>query len=249
MYRVLDETVRVAYGDLCFMRRNIFNVIVSSMIAPLLYLVAFGYGMRVGSSEEGVDYIAYVIPGIMAITSMTAGFASTSQKILIQRLFHSSFDELVLCPMHISSIVLGKSVIGMVRGLMGAVIMLVLGLLLTKDIHLSPQLIVCAVFSCLTFAMMGVMAGLLAKSTPSLNMISNLIILPMTFMCGTLFSVDSLPEPAAAVLWVLPLTHSSEMMRATALDWSFPWVSLAVVAAYFILFFLIDCHIIKKGKY
>ncbi|MDR3074940.1 MAG: ABC transporter permease [Candidatus Methanoplasma sp.] len=249
MYGVFDETVRVAYGDLCFMRRNAVSVIISSMVAPILYLVAFGYGMRVGSSEGGVDYIAYVIPGIMAITSMTAGFASTSQKILIQRLFHSSFDELVLCPMRISSIVLGKSVIGMIRGMMGAMIMLALGSVLTDNIHLSPQLILCALFSCFTFAMMGVMAGLLAKSTPSLNMISNLIILPMTFMCGTLFSVDLLPEPAAAVLWTLPLTHSSELLRATALEWSFPWISLVVMGIYAALFFAIDHHIIKRGKY
>ncbi len=249
MYRVIDETLRVAYGDLRFMRRNLIPIIISSMIAPVLYLIAFGYGMRVGSSEGGVDYIAYVIPGIMAITSMTAGFASTSQKILIQRLFHSSFDELVLCPMHITSIVLGKSVIGTIRGLIGSTLMLVLGLMLTDDIHLSIQLILCMLLCCLTFAMLGVMAGLIARSSQTLNMISNLIILPMTFMCGTLFSVDALPEPVSAILWTLPLTHASELLRSTALEWSFPWISLAVMMIYFVGFFIIDYYIIRKGKY
>ncbi|MDR0523899.1 MAG: ABC transporter permease [Candidatus Methanoplasma sp.] len=249
MLRLLDETMRVAYGDLCFMRRNAASVLVSSMVAPILYLVAFGYGMRSGSSEGGVDYIAFVVPGIIAISSMTAGFSSTSQKILIQRLFHSSFDELILCPVGISSIVFGKSVVGMVRGLLGSAIMLSLGLMLTDDIHLTPWLILCIMLSCFAFSMMGVMAGLLANNSQTLAMISNLVLLPMTFMCGTLFSTDSFPGPVSAAIGALPLTHSSEVLRSVALGWDFPWASLGVVAAYCAAFFLADYRLIKKGRY
>lgn len=249
MYNVFREAYSVAYGDLCFLRRNILATFISSLVAPVLYLVAFGYGMRVGTSEGGVDYIAYVIPGIVAISSMTAGFASTSQKILIQRLFHSSFDEMVLSPVRIPSIVIGKSIIGMIRGLMGSAIMLGLGSFLTPDMHISPLLVVLTVFSCFTFSLLGVMAGLTARSTQTLNMISNLIILPMTFMCGTLFAVDALPDPVAAVLWALPLTHSSEMIRSAALGWGVPWASVAAMAVYMTAFFLIDRWIIRNGRY
>lgn len=249
MSNVFREAYSVAYGDLCFLRRNLIAVFISSLVAPVLYLVAFGYGMRVGTSEGGVDYIAYVIPGIIAISSMTAGFASTSQKILIQRLFHSSFDEMILSPVRISSIVIGKSIIGMIRGLMGSTIMLVIALFLTPDIHISVLLIVSIVFSCFTFSLLGVMAGLVAKSSQTLNMISNLIILPMTFMCGTLFSVNALPEPVSAVLWTLPLTHSSKMIRSAALGWDTAWLSIVVMAIYMAAFFMIDYYIIRKGKY
>lgn len=250
MSNVLSETYRVAYGDLCFFRRNIVQMIVSSMVGSLLYLIAFGYGMRSGSTGGlDVSYLAYVIPGIVSITTLTAGFASSSQKILIQREFFTSFDELILSPMHTMSIVLGKSVIGMLKGLIGASIMLTLGLVLEPSLIISVPLALMILFCCLTFSLLGVMAGLLAHSTPTLNMISSVVILPMTFMCGTLFSVDALPGWASAIIWALPLTHASETIRACALGLEFPWVSLAVLVVYFAAMMIIDRTIIRKKLY
>ncbi len=205
--------------------------------------------MKAGGTESGVDYIAYIIPGIVAISSMNAGYSSSSQKIVIQRLFHTSFDELVLCPMHTSSIVFGKSVMGMIRGMIGGAIMLALGTFFTDDLHISVELILMMLFSCLTFSLLGVMAGLLAKSSSTLTMLSNILILPMTFMCGTLFSVDALPGIVADIVWALPLTHSSEMLRSLALGWDFPWISLLVLFIYMVAFYIIDRTVIVKKLY
>ena len=127
MHNIPSEIFRVAYGDLCYMKHNLIQTMVSTLVGPLLYLLAFGYGMRSGDSE----YIAYVIPGIVAISSMNSGFSSSSQKIVIQRLFHSSFDELILCPMHTTSIIFGKCIMGIIRGLAGGLIIIGLGMLLT----------------------------------------------------------------------------------------------------------------------
>ena len=250
MYNLLGETARVAYGDLCFFKRNAVQIIVSSMIGPLLYLVAFGFGMRSGSTGGlDVDYLAYVIPGIVSISTLTAGFSSSAQKILIQRLFFTSFDELVLCPMHTPAIILGKSVIGTLKGMCGAVIMLGIGCCLTQDLAVTPALLLCILLCSVTFSMLGVMAGLLAKSSPTLNMVTSVLILPMTFMCGTLFSVSSLPDIIGDIVWCLPLTHSSEMLRALALGLDFPWLSLGILILYFAVFFAIDYLVIRKKWY
>jgi ABC-type multidrug transport system permease subunit len=149
----------------------------------------------------------------------------------------------------VPSIIFGKSVIGTLKGLVGAGIMLGLGKVLEPDIHISVQLVAIIVFCCITFSLLGVMAGLLARSTPTLNMISSVVILPMTFMCGTLFAVDSLPAWASAIIRALPLTHSSETIRACALDLEFPWVSLGILVVYFAAFFAVDCMIIRKKLY
>ena len=249
-YNIFSEALRVAYGDLCFFRRNIIQIIISSLIGPLLYLIAFGYGMRSGSTGGAdVSYISYIVPGIVAITTLTAGFASTSQKILIQRLFYTSFDELILSPMHTPSIILGKSIIGMLKGLVGSVAMLILGVALSDTLFITPALIVCIILASFTFSLMGVMAGLLANSSPTLTMLSSILITPMTFLCGTLFAVSALPELFAMIIWVLPLTHASELIRSTALGWSFPWWSLLTLLAYAAGFFLINCKLIKEQLY
>ena len=249
-YNIFRETYAVAYGDLCYFRRNMFSVLISSLVSPLLYLLAFGYGMRSGSTGAAdVSYIAYVIPGIIAITTLTAGFASSSQKILIQRLFYTSFDELILCPMHTASIILGKSVIGMLKGLLGSFIMLILGLFLTPDIYFNLRLCLVIFLSCFVYSLMGVMAGLLAHSSPNLGMLGAILITPMTFLCGTIFSVSSLPPVVASIIWVLPLTHSSEIIRAAALGWAFPRWSVVTLCIYAIGFFVIDYKLIKEKLY
>lgn len=249
MYNFFGEVARVSYGDLCFLRRHLPETLISALMGPLLYLVAFAYGMRAGDSEAGVSYIAYSIPGIIAMTSMTAGFTSSAQKIMIQRLFHSSFDEMILCPLHTSSIVFGKAMVGMIRGLMGCLILMAIGLTLTPEIIAGPGLVVAALFSCVTFSLLGVAAGLLARSSATLNLFSSLVIMPMTFMCGTLFSVEALPDAVGYAVWVLPLTHASEMVRSFALGWEIPWVSVAVMLVYLAAFYLLDWYLIKNKAY
>lgn len=249
MFNIFSEVARISYGDMCFFRRNFLTILVSSLMGPLMYLVAFGYGMRSGSVEGGVDYISYVIPGLIAMTSMTAGFTTSAQKIIIQRLFHSSFDEMILSPMHIISIVFGKAVIGVAKGLLGCVVLIAIGLFIAPEFMATPGMIGSMLLCCLMFSLMGVTAGLLSKSSVMLTSINSVIILPMTFLCGTLFSVSSLPSVVAAVVWALPLTHASELMRSTSLGWEFPWISLAVVLLYFAVFLLLDYHIIKRKLY
>ena len=249
MYNLFSEICRVAYGDMCFFRRNFLTILVSSLMGPLMYLVAFGYGMRSGSVEGGVDYISYVIPGLVAMTSMTAGFATSAQKIVIQRLFHTSFDEMILSPMHLLSIVFGKSVIGAAKSLLGCTILIVLGLFIAPEFMATPGMMASMFLCCVMFSLMGVAAGLLSKSSVMLTSINSVVILPMTFLCGTLFSVSSLPDVVAAVIWALPFTHASELIRSTSLGWDFPWVSLLVISLYFIAFLVLDYMIIRKKLY
>ncbi len=243
MHNIPSEIFRVAYGDLCYMKHNLIQTMVSTLVGPLLYLLAFGYGMRAGDSE----YIAYVIPGIVAISSMNSGFSSSSQKIVIQRLFHSSFDELILCPMHTTSIIFGKCIMGIIRGLVGGLIIIGLGMMLTSGLHVTIWLILAMLLSSVMFSLLGVAAGLLAGSTPTLMMFNSIIILPMSFMCGTLFDIDSLPSFVADIVWVLPLSHTSAIMRATATCTSFDPISIVIVLIYVAVFYTI-CHVVIRKK-
>lgn len=243
MHNIPGEIIRVAYGDLCYMRRNLVQTLVSTLVGPLLYLIAFGYGMRAGDSS----YIAYVIPGIVAISSMNSGFSASSQKIVIQRLFHSSFDELILCPMHTTSVIFGKCMMGIIRGMVGGLIIMMLGMLLTDGLHITIWLILAMLASSVTFSLLGVAAGLLANSTPTLTMFNSIIILPMSFMCGTLFDVNALPAVVADVVWALPLSHTTSILRSAATCSGVEWISVLILIAYMVAFYAI-CHIVIRKK-
>ncbi|MDR1954745.1 MAG: ABC transporter permease, partial [Candidatus Methanoplasma sp.] len=128
-------------------------------------------------------------------------------------------------------------------------IIFAIGLLLAPDhLHITALFAASIVLSCFTFSFLGVSAALLANTHQSMATFSSLVVLPMTFLCGTFFSVDALPPIFQAALYALPLTHSSVTARASALDWDFPWISLFVLLCFCAAFFVLNLYLIKKKK-
>lgn len=243
---VIADSVRVAWIDMRFIRRNIVTVLVTSLIAPLLYLVAFGYGLGRGMSVDGFDYVSFMIPGVISLTSLTSCFSTVATKVMIQRTYYQSFDELFLCSMSPSAIILGKAYAGMVRGLISCAVLYAIGLLLSPDIIISVLGILFILASSLTYGLLGVACGMLANSHLVLNLLNSLLILPMTFLCGTIFSLDAMPGIVGSAISLLPLTHTTDIIRSCLLGTEFPWVSLLVMLVYAVAFFLIARQLMTK---
>jgi len=246
MFEFLKETYYVMWGDMKFMRHNVLNILISSIMGPLLYLLAFGYGLGRGLEVDGMPYIAFIIPGIAALTSLSASFSAVSTRLNTQRLYYRSLDEMLMCPLSISAVVLGKSMQGVIRGIVSSSIIFAMGLAMAPDyLHLTPLYVVSILLSCFTFSFLGVTAALLANTHQAMATFSNLVILPMTFLCGTFFSVNAIPQIFQVALYALPLTHSSVIVRASALEWDFPWASLLALLLFCIAFFAINAYLIK----
>lgn len=112
MFRRLREIYYVSWADLAFMKHNILNVILMSLMSPILYLIAFGYGLG-GSATieyggEQIKYVSFMLPGIIALSTLSSSFTSTATRMNVQRLYYKSFDEMLMCPIHYSSIVIGN---------------------------------------------------------------------------------------------------------------------------------------------
>ncbi len=195
-----------------------------------------------------MPYIAFIIPGIVALTTLSSSFSSTSSRMNVQRLYYRSFDEMMMGPLRYSSIVIGKSVLGVVRGLISCLIIFAIGMLLTPELSFTPLFVLCMVISCFTFSFLGETAALLAKTHQSMSTFSTLVILPMTFLCGTFFSVDSMPDWIRVILYALPLTYSSISLRESALGWDFSVGPLLVLIAFGVAFFLVDMHLLRTRK-
>ncbi|MBE6521949.1 MAG: ABC transporter [Thermoplasmata archaeon] len=245
---ILDEAYRVAWGDLVYMKGNMVEVLLSSLVGPLLYLLAFGFGVG-GSMDDPQAYVMYIVPGIVALTTLSATFSTVSMKILVQRMFYMSFDEMLLCPLHISSIILGKTIQGMLRALISCTILLIVGWLLSPQVVISPWIFVVIILAGLMFSLLGMLAGMLAKKTQSLSLFSSVVVIPMTFLCGTLFDSNTLPTAAAYVIYALPLTHVSNLMRGIMLpDYSVGMDSVVIMAAYIVVLYLVCYYMIKNNK-
>jgi ABC-type multidrug transport system permease subunit len=241
---MLNDIYSVLWVDLRFLRRNWLKTLATSLMAPLLYLVAFGYGLGSGVSIEGYSYLEFVIPGIIALTAMISSFNGAA-KLNVDRLFYKSFDECLMSPVSLYSLAIGKTLIGVVRGLISSIALLVVGFFISPVLIISPLFVFVLVVSCFVFAFLGVLVALLAKSHQDMGNFSSLVLLPMTFLSSTFFSLSQLPEGLKAVLYILPLTHSSQCLRAAALGQPFPWLSLVAILG-FALFFFSGCMVALK---
>lgn len=240
------DTLRVAMSDLYYLKRNLPILLVTSLVTPLLYLLAFGYGLGQDVTMEGVSYMAFMIPGVVSLTTVTSSFTTVANKLMIQKRFYESFDEMMLCPISKTSMIFGKSILGILKSMLCAFLMLFLGYMLTDDLYITPMLVLCVFISCTAFSLLGVAAGMLVPDLPRMNLFNSFVILPMTFLCGTMFSLDNLPDIAKAIIEVLPLTQTSNCVRAAALGWDFPWLSLAILIGYGVLFFLLGRFALRK---
>lgn len=244
----LNDLYSILWVDLRNLSHHWRSTIATSLIQPLLYLVAFGYGLGKGVEIDGVSYLAFVIPGIVALTAFSSSFNGSASKLQIDRLFYRSFDEFLISPISLYTIVVGKALIGIVRGLISSVTILIIGLILLPSLIVSPIFLLTLLLSCFVFALFGVLAASLFDNHVHMSTFNNLIILPMTFLCGTFFSLTQVPQAVTFALYILPLTHASQCLRAAALNTPFPWLSFFALIGFGIVFFFGAVAVLRRNN-
>ncbi len=233
---IAQDAYNILWADLAALKRRWLRYLTTTLISPLLYLVAFGWGLGRGINLNGTSYLEFVVPGIIALTAMTTSFNGAGTRLNVDRLYFKSFDECLMAPIKLHSLLLGKALIGVVRGVFSSVAFLVLAMLIAPTIHVGPMFLLGLFLTCLTFSFLGVLAALLAKSHEDMGTFSSIILLPMTFLGGTFFSLSQVPVGLKFALYLLPLTHASLWLRAAALNQSLPWTSFLVLLVFFVAF-------------
>ena len=77
-------------------RRDFYKITVAAMISPLMYLIIFGLGIRVTS--HGQPYIQFLVPGLVAMCTMTGSFSAIAQNMSVQRLYEKALDQVMVSP-------------------------------------------------------------------------------------------------------------------------------------------------------
>jgi ABC-2 type transport system permease protein len=237
MIGTLGDVYSVLWVDLRFLSRNWLKTLATTLVAPVLYLLAFGYGLGRGVTVEGFSYLEFVIPGIIALTAMTTSFNAAGMKLHVDRLFYKCFDEALMSPVSFFSIIVGKTLIGVVRGLISTAALLGACFAFSPLPAVSVMFWLTLVVTCFAFSFLGVLVALIAKSHQDMSVFMSLVILPMSFLSGTFFSLNQVPGGLRVVLSFSPLTHTSLCLRASALGQPFPWLSLAVLMGFGAVFF------------
>jgi ABC-2 type transport system permease protein len=231
---LLRDSLTVFWGDWLDLRVRILQVVASGLISPLIYILAFGLGLgsALGKPSVGETYLQFMLPGMVALSSMTISFGGTTFSICGERLYSKTFEEILLLPVSPLALFLGKMLAGVVRGMMTASAVLLLAVLFTGEWNfLNPLFLLILVLNCAVFSGLGVIVGLNVKSLEGVGILNNFLIVPMSFLGGTFFDPGTLPIALKFIVYLLPLTYTSLGLRAAAyLPFSqFPWYVLPVL--------------------
>ena len=234
--------------EMLLFKRKLFRLgyLFSSLFVPFLYLFAFGLGLGRSVRVSGGTYLEYLLPGLVAMTSMVNSYNWIATSINLGRLYFKTFQVLIQAPVSPSSIMLGEILSGMVRGLFASSMIIIAGFIVGKGSAMVSYLFLIALLlNCFLFASLGVVVGMITKSHEETSVYSNFFILPMAFFSGTFFPIERIPMFLKWIILILPLTHTNILMRKERIDFQC-LVSMATIIGYSTILFLYGLHLIKR---
>jgi Nod factor-specific ABC transporter NodJ protein len=231
---------------LLFRRRLVrLGYIFSAMVVPIIYLIAFGFGLGNRVQIGGLDYLSYLIPGLVAMSSMNNSYTWVASNMNLNRVYFKTFQVFVQAPIHSSSIMVGEVLAGMAKGLFASALIILVGLISSSHFSITGLFVITLLLNCFLFASLGVIAGMFAKSHEDTATYSNFFIMPMAFFSGTFFPVDHMPAVIKWIIYLLPLTHANIVIRKEVLDPD-GILSLLILVGYAAVFFIYGSSLIKK---
>lgn len=239
---MLYDIWTVFWRDWVVLKRRMKAFILSRMIAPILYLTAFGWGL--GKSIDiggGVSYLDFLVPGILALNSMNISFNSVVP-VHAERVYHHSIDEYITAPIWPYAFVIGKVLAAVLRGLISSAIIVGLAYLFGAHFAITPLFLLVLVLNCAVFAEIGFIASMYVKTYEEMGQVNTYILLPMSFLCGTFFSTHTLPDALRCFIDILPLTHTSYLLRGLGIGADVSLLSVAVLAVYLVVCFAISAR-------
>ena len=165
--------------------------VASAMVTPIIYLIAFGLGLGRNVNMEGTTYIAFLIPGLAAMTSMNNSYSWMASSLNLNRIYYKTFQILVQAPISPASILLGEVFSGMAKGLFASLLIIATGFLAAPGFSVSLLFVTALLLNCFLFSSLGVIVGMRAVSHEDTSTYSNFFIMPMAFLSGTFFQVDA----------------------------------------------------------
>jgi ABC-2 type transport system permease protein len=175
-------------------KRTIMQSIIAPVLSTVLFFVVFGgaIGSRM-QQVEGVDYGAFIVPGLIMLSLLTQSVSNAAFGIYFPR-FIGSIYELLSAPISFVEIVISFVGAAATKSLiLGIIILATAGFLVPLQIAHPVWMVAFLILTCITFSLLGFIIGIWADGFEKLQMVPMLIITPLTFLGGSFYTIDMLP--------------------------------------------------------
>lgn len=237
---MIYDIYTVFWRDWTVLKHRLLKFIVSRMVAPILYMVAFGWGLGRSISVDSGTYLDFLVPGILALNSMNIAFNSLTP-VHTEKVYHRSLEAYLIAPINIMSFPIGKILSALLRSLISSFIIIVLAYSFGANFKIDIWFIFILSLNSIIFAEIGFVAAMTVKTFEDMARYNTYILLPMSFLCGTFFKTTNLPFFLKEFIEILPLTHTANLLRSLSTGENINLMSLAILLFYAI-FMLYFCY-------
>lgn len=233
--------------EMLILRRRLMRQIASMSVAPLLYLLAFGVGMGSNVVVAGRPYLEFLIPGLIAMSTMIQAFAIATE-INVARFYWGIFEEFQAAPISDAAYVFGEIGAGITRALLSVVVIILIayvaGVRLSYNIYFWTAVLLTAFF----FAALAIALAMVVKSHADQALLTSFVITPMAFLSGTFFPLENMPVWLKHSLRLLPLTPATEAIRTAAFNQTPPLRPYLILVCLGAAAFLWAVKFVKKAR-
>jgi lipooligosaccharide transport system permease protein len=215
----------------------------SSVLEPLVYLLAFGLGLSATLVDEvdGVPYIQFVGTGMVATAVIFSSALPAMFGTFVKHRFQNTYDAILAAPVDVEELVSAEMLwIAIRSGTYGCVPLLVT---IAFGLDPAPGMLLTPVFCFVTalgFAGFGVAMAATVAKIDQFNYVTALFVTPLFLVAGTFFPIEGLPEGFQVVAQVNPLHQLVELVRGGA--FGFEWADIARFA-FLVVFALVTWRV------
>jgi ABC-2 type transport system permease protein len=231
-----------------------WKVKVQTVLAPvltaLLYLLVFAHTLR-GHLQvyPGVEYTAFLVPGLAMMSVLQNAFANSSSSLMMSKMT-GNIVFVLLPPLSHREFFFAYVLAAIGRGLVvGAGVFAATIAFVDVTVVHPAWVIAHALAGSGVMAALGVIAGIYSDKVDQLAAFSNFIILPLTFLSGVFYSIHSLPPFWQAMSHANPIFYMIDGFRYGFFGQAdvSPWLSLTIVAASFLALSLLALALLRSG--
>jgi len=231
-------------------RRTMMQSLFSPVLSTSLYFIVFG--SVIGGYVENIDgisYGSYIVPGLLMLTLLTQSISNTSFGIFFPK-FNGTIYEILAAPISTFEIVIAFVGAGASKTLIVGIVIFITATFFVEVEVMHPLLMVfLLILVAFTFALFGFLIGLMSSNFEQMSIIPTLVITPMVFLGGSLYSLDMLPPFWQTVTYFNPVVYLINGLRFAfygVSDFNI-WLSITSMVVFLGICITIVTILLRKG--
>ena len=203
--------------EMARMRRTLVQSIVAPVLSTSLYFVIFGAAIGSRIAEiDGVSYGAFIVPGLIMLSLLTESISNSSFGIYFPK-FTGTIFEVMSAPISYVEILLGYVGAAATKSMIiGSIILVTASFFVDINIAHPIVMVLFLLLTSISFSLFGFILGIWADGWEKLTIVPILVIMPLTFLGGTFYSISMLPPMWQTISLFNPLVYLVSGFR-----WSF----------------------------